>query len=74
MRLPALFGWLRGSKRERPPDDGFQSPHDRETSGGLADTAGGDAQLAGLDALSRIGPLGEPPADLDAEFKPPPDY
>ena len=74
MRFTALFGWLRGSSRERPPDDELLSPHERETTGGLADRAGGDAALAGFDALSRIGPLGEPPADLDAEFKPPPDY
>jgi len=74
MRLAALFDRLRRSSPERPSDEELRSPHERQATGGLADTAGGDAALAGFDSLSRIGPLGEPPADLDAEFKPPPDY
>jgi hypothetical protein len=65
---------LRGSSAEHQPDDELLSGPERRARAGLADTAGDDAALAGFDTLSRTGPLGEPPADLDAEFKPPPDY
>jgi hypothetical protein len=63
---------LRWSPRKPVDGETLEQLHERELA--PADTAGGDAALAGLDEVSRIGPLGEPPADLDAEFKPPPDY